>query len=184
MARAYFRLFFDQYIPLMEALRDEERGRLFWGMMRYAQEESTPNLPGNERFVWPFIKEDIDRDKLAYARKCATNAENGRKGGLQKKQTLAKAGQAKEADQANESEQANQAEESDYAEEWNQQEADQVFAQRTGPDASREEKIDFNKRFTAYLSSLMTPQDYDWDHICAEAAKDEAWMDKHYGRRG
>ena len=186
MARAYFRLFFDQYIPLMEALRDEERGRLFWGMMRYAQEERTPNLPGNERFVWPFIKEDIDRDRLAYIRKCAQNAENGRKGGLKKQENLANATQAKEAKEANESEQAekaNQAEESDYAQERNQQEAESAFAVRPGPEAPREEKIAFEKRFTDYIRSLMTPQDYDWDYICAEAAKEEAWMDRHYGRR-
>ena len=31
MARAYFRLFYDQYIPLVEALNDQERGRLFLG---------------------------------------------------------------------------------------------------------------------------------------------------------
>ena len=102
MARAYFRLFFDQYIPLVEALNDEERGRLFWGMMKYAQYEIYPQLPGNERFVWPFIKEDIDRDKLAYIRKCNTNAANGRKGGLKKQQNLANATQAKEAKESEE----------------------------------------------------------------------------------
>ena len=183
MARAYFRLFFDQYIPLVEALSNEERGRLFWGMMRYAQEERTPDLPGNEHFVWAFIKEDIDRDRLAYLRKCARNAENGRKGGLKKQENLANATQAKEANQAKEAEQAEQADESDYAQERNQQEAEQALPARPGPDAPREEKIDFDRRFTEYVRSLMTPQDYDWDHICAEAAKEEAWMDLHYGRR-
>ena len=186
MARAYFRLFFDQYIPLVEALSDEERGRLFWGMMRYAQDERNPKLPGNERFVWPFIKEDIDRDKLAYVRKCAANAEKGRKGALKKQENSANVSQAEEAKEAkevNESKQAEQADESDYAQERNQQEAESAFAVRPGPDASREEKIDFEKRFTDYIRSLMTPQDYDWDYICAEAAKDEAWMDAHYRRR-
>ena len=186
MARAYFRLFFDQYIPLVEALNDEERGRLFWGMMKYAQYEISPKLPGNERFVWPFIKEDIDRDKLAYIRKCNTNAANGRKGGLKKQQNLANATQAKEANESNKADQAEQAEqanESDYAKERNQQEAESGCPVRPGPDATREERIDFNKRFTEYVRSLMTPQDYDWDYICAEAEKDEAWMDAHYGRR-
>ena len=167
MARAYFRLFFDQYIPLVEALSDEERGRLFWGLMRYAQEERTPNFPGNERFVWPFIKEDIDRDKLAYIRKCNSNAENGRKGGVKKQENLAKASQAEEAKQAKESKEseqakkANQADESDYAKERNQQEAEAAFAVRPGPEASREEKIDFEKRFTDYIRSMMTPEELD-----------------------
>jgi len=84
MARAYFRLFYDQYVHLTSRLSNEEAGRLFLGMLRYLSEDTEPELPGCEGIVWPLMKEDIDRDRRAYEAKCAVNAENARKGGLAK----------------------------------------------------------------------------------------------------
>ena len=81
MARAYFRLFYDQYLPLMTRLSEAEAGRLFVGMMRYLKEDTEPDLPGAEGIIWPLLKEDIDRDRRAYEAKCAANVEAGRKSG-------------------------------------------------------------------------------------------------------
>ena len=123
MARAYFRLFYDQYLPLMSRLSFEEAGRLFVGTLRYLKEDLEPELPGAEAIVWPLLKEDIDRDRQAYERKCAASAENGRKGALKKQENLANAGQSwqtpavatqskesKQAKKSNKSHQAYQAE--------------------------------------------------------------------------
>ena len=44
MARAYFRLFYDQYIFLTSRLSNEEAGRLLLGMLRYLKEDVEPDL--------------------------------------------------------------------------------------------------------------------------------------------
>jgi len=193
MARAYFRLFYDQYIPLVEALNDQERGRLFLGMMRYAREEWEPDLWGNERFVWPFIKEDIDRDKIAYLRKCAANAANGRKGGLKKQENLANAThaspaaaeltQAKEAEEAKQAEEANQAKESEYAQQGNQTEAKQAVPGRRRSEPQAGEGADFETHLSQFLRAQIRPEDLDFDRICAEARRDELEMQRKYGLR-
>ena len=176
MARAYFRLFFDQYIPLVGGLTDAERGRLLWGMMRYARDGSEPGFTSNERYIWPFVKEDIDRDKLAYVRKCATNAENGRKGGLKKKQNLANATQAEEAKEAEEANQANEADEAEQANKMNPEamESNQAAPVRSVPGGVHISEEEFHRRWQEHLRSLIRPEDLDFDHICAEAAR-ERW---------
>ena len=188
MARAYFRLFFDQYIPLVEGLSDEERGRLLWGMMRYAREGDEPNFTGNERFIWPFVREDIDRDKIAYLRKCATNAENGRKGGRKKQENLAIAAQrsreaatsdpakeSKESKESEEAEQAEEAKEAEQAEEMNPEakksnQAVPMFSELMEGRVSQEE---FHRRWQEHLRQLMRPEDTDFDHICRQARRYE-----------
>mgnify|MGYP007111661578 CR=1 FL=1 len=50
-------------------------------MLRYASTGEDPELKGNERFIWPTIRTQIDRDIANYASKCQTNRENGKKGG-------------------------------------------------------------------------------------------------------
>ena len=117
MARAYFRLFYDQYLPLMSRLSFEEAGRLFVGTLRYLKEEIEPDLPGAEGIVWPLLKEDIDRDKQAYEVTCARNAANSRK--KQEKQsdthpepvgtTGRQSKESKKSNQANKSNKSHQA---------------------------------------------------------------------------
>lgn len=121
MARAYFRLFYDQYLPLMTRLSFEEAGRLFVGTLRYLKEEAEPDLPGAERIVWPLLKEDIDRDKQAYALTCARNAANSKK--KQEKDVAADrlpvgatGRQAKEAKESNQAKKSNQAYQAHQAE--------------------------------------------------------------------
>jgi len=89
MARAYFPLFFDQYISLVTNLNDEETGRLFRAMLFYAREGIELGLGPKESVVWPLIQRDIENSKQAYLRRCAANAANGRKGG-RKSETEAK----------------------------------------------------------------------------------------------
>ena len=191
MARAYFRLFFDQYIPLVEGLTDAERGRLLWGMMRYARDGDDPDFMGNERYIWPFVREDIDRDKIAYIRKCARNAENGRKGGLKKQENLANAThcdreeaeayQAEEANEAEESNQANQAEEAEEAKEanqankWNPEstQSNQAAPVLSVPGGVHISEQEFHRRWQEHLRNLIRPEDLDFDHVCREAKRYE-----------
>lgn len=75
MAREYFAAY-HSYLKSVEPLKDAERGRLFTACLSYSMTGTEPELRGNERFVWPSIREQIDRDKTAYAERCAANREN------------------------------------------------------------------------------------------------------------
>ena len=62
-------------------LEDDEKGKLFDAMLLYAETGEEPNnLYGNERFIWPVAKRDIDRMNS----KCEANRANGSKGGRPK----------------------------------------------------------------------------------------------------
>lgn len=72
---------YHSYLKSIEPLNDAERGRLFTAMLEYSISGAAPELRGNERFVFPTMKEQIDRDIAKYEAKCARNRENGAKGG-------------------------------------------------------------------------------------------------------
>lgn len=62
MAREYF-CTYHSYLAAIEPLNDEERGRLFTALLTYSQTGTAPDLPGNERFVFPTMREQMDRDQ-------------------------------------------------------------------------------------------------------------------------
>lgn len=80
MAREYF-CTYHSYLAAIEPLNDEERGRLFTALLTYSQTGTAPDLPGNERFVFPTMREQMDRDQKKYQAKCERNRINGAKGG-------------------------------------------------------------------------------------------------------
>ncbi len=80
MAREYICLY-HSYLDAIQALDDAERGRLLTAMLEYTLTGDAGNLRGNERFVFPLIKNQIDRDNAKYARQCERNAANGKNGG-------------------------------------------------------------------------------------------------------
>ncbi len=97
MAMSFLKVYYD-FEERTEGLSDSEKGRLLLAMLRYASTKQAQLLSGNERFVFPGFKKDIDRDLETYAVK----AENGSKGGTTSskiKQTEANASN----DQANSS---------------------------------------------------------------------------------
>lgn len=65
MAREYF-CAYHSYLKSVEPLNDAERGRLFTACLQYSITGEAPDLRGNERFVFPMMKEQIDRDKTKY----------------------------------------------------------------------------------------------------------------------
>ena len=57
----YIKLFVD-YLDAIELLGDAERGRLFTALLEYARTGEAPQLCGNERFMFPMMRAQIDRD--------------------------------------------------------------------------------------------------------------------------
>lgn len=80
MARDYVCLY-HSYLDAIQALGDAERGRLLTAMLEYSITGATPQLGGNERYIFPMVKAQIDRDRENYEEKCRKNAEKGRLGG-------------------------------------------------------------------------------------------------------
>lgn len=99
MARDYICLY-HSYLDAIQALGDAERGRLLTAMLEYSITGEAPQLNGNERFIFPLIKSQIDRDRDRYETKCAKAAESGRQRTLANasdcQRTLANAGKEKD----------------------------------------------------------------------------------------
>lgn len=72
----YLKVFVD-FAESLEPLGDAEIGRLFVGMLRYASDGTVPDFRGNERFVWPIAKKNIDASVKAYEN-LAANAKMAR----------------------------------------------------------------------------------------------------------
>lgn len=75
MAREFFAAY-HSYLKTIEPLSDAERGRLFTACLSYSLSGTVPELRGNERFVWPSIQSQIDRDSEKYNRICEINSRN------------------------------------------------------------------------------------------------------------
>lgn len=67
MAIEYF-CCYHSYLEVMEQLNDTERGRLFTACLLYSKSGEVPELRGNERFVFPAFRSQIDRDKEKHGR--------------------------------------------------------------------------------------------------------------------
>lgn len=67
---------YHSYLKSIEPLNDSERGRLFTALLEYSSTGIAPELRGNERFVFPTMKEQIDRDREKYEARCAQNGKN------------------------------------------------------------------------------------------------------------
>ncbi len=77
---SYIKVFVD-LLDAIEPLADDERGRLFSAMLRYGADGSTSELPGNERFLFPMIRAQLDRDRASYEDISAKRSAAGRLGG-------------------------------------------------------------------------------------------------------
>ena len=84
MPKSYIKIFVDLQDSL-EPLDDAARGRLFTALLKYARTGKAPELSGNERFLFPMIKAQLDRDAAPYEVRCETNRANGALGGRPRK---------------------------------------------------------------------------------------------------
>lgn len=90
MLRPYF-CAYHSYLESIELLNWEERGRLFTALLEYSKDGTLIPLPGNERFVFPSIRSQIDRDKAQWEQIDIVKTANGRKGGRPRKAETEKA---------------------------------------------------------------------------------------------
>lgn len=82
-ARISMLCYFD-WLNSFELMSDEQIGKLtkhilIYGKSLYDGVEIAPPSDPNINFVFQFIKGQIDRDYLKWARKCEQNSENARK---------------------------------------------------------------------------------------------------------
>ena len=75
MAMKYF-VSYHSYLKSIEPLNDAECGRLYRACLIYSMTGEEPDLRGNERFLFPMMKAQIDMDKEKYAAKCDRQREN------------------------------------------------------------------------------------------------------------
>lgn len=83
MAERFIKLFYDWPESTCE-LTHEEKGCLIDAMIAYARGEAV-TLTGNERFVFPVFKAQIDRDRESYDKRVENSRVNGQKGGRPRK---------------------------------------------------------------------------------------------------
>lgn len=83
MAASYVKLFYD-FVEKTSRLTDAEVGRLVKAMVIYAKEGVEVDLPGNEDFLFPVFKDQLDKDRAAYAEVSAKRKAAGAKGGKAK----------------------------------------------------------------------------------------------------
>lgn len=76
---------YHSYLESMEELNDAERGRLFTACLVYSKTGEVVELRGNERFLFPTFRSQIDRDKQNYEKRKEASRQNGAKGGRPKK---------------------------------------------------------------------------------------------------
>jgi hypothetical protein len=67
---------YHSYLKSIEPLNDAERGRLFTSLLIYSSTGAEPELHGNERFIFPTMKEQIDRDRKKYEQMCQRQRQN------------------------------------------------------------------------------------------------------------
>lgn len=98
----YIKIFVD-YLDALEPLGDAERGRLFTALLEYARTGTASHLGGNERFIFPLLRAQIDRDREAYETEKANLHERRSKAGQKGGQANASKHKQTEANEANDS---------------------------------------------------------------------------------
>lgn len=73
-----YETYFQSYTP-------EEVGKLTLAMLRYKDTGEEPAFQGNERFIWPAVRRDIDEAREAQEAAAGQARENGKKGGRPRK---------------------------------------------------------------------------------------------------
>lgn len=83
MAAAYIKIFHD-FLEKTARLKDDEVGRLVKALIVYSRDGVEQDLPGNEDFLFPVFKAQVDADKAAYEEISAKRKAAGSRGGKAK----------------------------------------------------------------------------------------------------
>ena len=115
MALTYIKIFVD-CLDAIEPLDDGERGRLFTALLQYARTGEATGLQGNERFLFPMLRAQLDREAAAYETICNTNRINGAKGGRARAQAAAgESSQEKDKDKDKDQDKEKEKKEKEYS---------------------------------------------------------------------
>ena len=90
----YLKLF-TNFGGAISSLEDDEAGRLFRAMLKYAEDGTEPELIGNERHVWGAAKLHMDMAQGFSNTKSAAGSIGGQASASKRKQTQADASNAK-----------------------------------------------------------------------------------------
>ena len=147
--QSYIKLFFS-FSEETSALTDAEIGRIIRQMLAYAESGDTDSiLEGNERFLFPVYKSQIDRDVERYSAVSEQRAANGRAGGKKR----AKASEERKADVCLTSE-ANASKSSKcFSNEANQ--ANAYFAKQTKQNRQEDKEEDKDKELSITSSTTV-----------------------------
>ena len=94
MGLEYLQIWADME-ALFEPYDDAQRGRLIMAMMAYAYRGEEPEFTGVEKFIWPVLKQHIDRCTQSIEAKKAAGSKGG-KSGKTEKQVQAEASRQKQ----------------------------------------------------------------------------------------
>ena len=59
-------MIYFEMLPVLELLKDEEKGALFHAILVYGADGTCPNLSGKLALMWPLIQQRLDRDCVRY----------------------------------------------------------------------------------------------------------------------
>ena len=59
-------MIYFEMLPVLELLKDEEKGALFHAIMVYGADGTCPKLSGKLALMWPLIQQRLDRDWERY----------------------------------------------------------------------------------------------------------------------
>jgi hypothetical protein len=85
MAERKALMLYHSHIENLEDLPDDLRGILVLALLRYSKTGEIATLQPELRYVFNFMRAEVDRDKEKYEKTCAGRSESGKRGGRQKK---------------------------------------------------------------------------------------------------
>lgn len=80
---------YENYLDNFSLYSPEEVGNMVLALLTYLRTGEEPNFQGNERFLWPWLRQQLDRDRESYAKRCDANRKNGKLGGRPRKEAIA-----------------------------------------------------------------------------------------------
>lgn len=79
---------YTSYLTSLAPYTDSQLGRLVRAMLTYRTAGEVPEFQGSERYIWPMLKDQLDRDLESYRQRCEKNRVNAAKGGRPKNQSV------------------------------------------------------------------------------------------------
>ena len=79
---------YTSYLTSLAPYTDSQLGRLVRAMLTYGATGEVPEFRDCERYIWPMLKDQLDRDAESYRQRCEKNRANAARGGRPKNQSV------------------------------------------------------------------------------------------------